>query len=220
MIEQDYFMRMISMLTQMLAKIILHRDLKEFPQALLEIENTGKTLLGIDRTLIRQLSGTQLMQLFGSDLTVALPKSYVLAIILKEEADTRGLMGESEESAELYRKSLSLLLKTLLKSGEPIEERHATLIEEVLGCVDESGMTAELLEDVFRYHEYSGRYGKAEDTLYDILDLDPAFVVEGLGFYQRLLLKSDAELEAGGLPRDEVSQGIAAIERRRNVGSH
>src|SRR5512135_2013770 len=102
MIEQDYFMRMISMLTQMLAKIILHKDLKEFPQALLEIDNTGKTLLGIDRTLIRQLSGPQLMQLFGSDLTVALPKSYVLAIILKEEADTRGLMGESEESAELY----------------------------------------------------------------------------------------------------------------------
>jgi len=201
------------MLTQMLAKIILHRDLKEFPQALLQIDNTGKTLLGIDRLMIHQLSAQQLMQLFGADLTIALPKSYVLAILLKEEAKTRALMGEAEEADALYEKSLYLLVDTYMKSGEPIEPRHTQLAAEVLEKLPGRALPADLLSRLFRYHEMLGRFDKAEDALYELVSIDPQFGNEGLEFYRRLLKKSDEELDAGGLPRDEVVQGMSDLEK-------
>ena len=74
MIEQDYFMRMMSVLAALLARILFYKQKRDFPRALLEIENTGKTLLGVDRMLIGQLSASQLMGLFGADLTAAVPK--------------------------------------------------------------------------------------------------------------------------------------------------
>ena len=92
MIERDYIMRMINMMIAMLVRMIGYKNKKEYPEALLDIQATGKTLLGIDRNLVDQFSVPQLMQLFGSDLSVAVPKSYVLGVLLKEEAEIRELM--------------------------------------------------------------------------------------------------------------------------------
>jgi hypothetical protein len=214
MIEQDYVMRLISMLTTMLARILFFKQKKEFPQALLEIQNTGKTLVGIDRSLIIALSAPQLMDLFGSDVTVALPKSYVLGILLKEEADIRLLVGEQDESDQLYLKSLYLLIDTLLKAGEPMEPRHTQLADDLLHILNGCALPEELLKKILHYQEYRGRYDRAEDTLYDILALNPDFVQEGLQFYRRLLVKSDDDLEAGKFPRNEVREGIAELERK------
>ncbi len=215
MIEQDYFMRMITMLTAALVRIFRLRKEKEYPQAILEIESTGKTLLGVDRMLIRQLSPSQLMMMFGSDMTVALPKSYVLAVLLKEEADVRTAMGDMEEADSLLPKSLSLLIDTLLKAGEPVEPRHTQLADEILAALHDRLSDPELEEKIFRYHEFMGRYDEAENTLFDLVATSPDYVGEGMQFYRRLIAKTDQELEDGGLPRGEVLEGIADLERKR-----
>ena len=94
MIEQDYFMRMVSMLARMLARIIFLKNQKDFPHALLEIQTTGRTLLGIDHSIIHQFSPAQLMVLLGTDPSLAIPKAYILGLLLKEEAEIRSMMGE------------------------------------------------------------------------------------------------------------------------------
>ena len=132
MIERDYIMRMINMVIAMLVRMIGYKNKKEYPEALLDIQATGKTLLGIDRTLVDQFSVPQLMQLFGSDLSVAVPKSYVLGVLLKEEAEIRELMSDIRAVEDLYRKSLSLLIETYLSFGEPVEPRHLELTDAIL----------------------------------------------------------------------------------------
>jgi len=212
MIEQDYIMRMINMMVAMLARLIRHKNKKEFPQALLEIETTGRTLLGIDRDFIRSLSPAQLMELFGSDLSVALPKLYILALLLKEEADVRALMGE--ETDPLRVKSLCLLIDTLLKGGEPVESRHTQIIEELIGTFHNRALPADTLNRLIQYYEHTGRFDRAENVLYDLLEADPDYAGEGVLFYRRLLQRSDAELEAGRLPRNEVADGLAWLQER------
>jgi CheY-like chemotaxis protein len=71
--------------------------------------------------------------------------------------------------------------------------------------------------DLCRLQEAVGRYADAEDSLFEVIDGDPddgAAVDQGIAFYQRLLAKEDADLEAGGLPRDEVRAALAELLRR------
>jgi hypothetical protein len=211
MIERDYLMRMINMMVIMLTRILGFKNNKEYPQALLEIQTTGKTLLGIDGKLVDQFSVLQLMQLFGSDLSVAVPKSYVLGILLKEEAEIRELMSEDTRSIELYSKALGLLIETYLRFDEPVEPRHPAIADEVLKKLHGQPLPMDLLERVFRYEEIRGRFAQAENVLHDILESEPSFVEEGIHFYERLLKKSDEQLAAGNLPRDEVLEGLAGL---------
>lgn len=211
MIERDYFMRMISILTQMIARILFLKNKMEFPKALQDIKTTSKTLLGVDGDLMRHLSPDQIMQLFGSDLTVAVPKSYVAAVLFKEEAEVRALMGEEEEPARLYLRSLTLLVDVYEWAKEPIEHDHPKIIEEVLAKLHDFVLPVDLLEKLFRYRERIGQYDKAEDLLYDILDMKPEFRTEGIRFYERLLEKKDEHLAEGGLPRDEVVEGLEKL---------
>ena len=157
MIERDYFMRMINILTQMIARMLFLKNKMEFPKALLDIQTTGKTLLGVDGELMRRLSPAQIMQLFGSDLTVAVPKSYVAAILFKEEAEIRTLMGEEDEPARLYLRSLTLLLDVYEWAKEPIVPDHPKMIEEVIEKLHGFILPADLLEKLFRYREQAGQ---------------------------------------------------------------
>jgi hypothetical protein len=215
MIERDYIMRMITMLVAMVGRILAFKNSRDFPQALLEIQTTGKALLGIDRKLVDQFSVPQLMQLFGSDLSVAVPKSYVLGVLLKEEAEVRELMHENARSVELYSKSLALFMETYLRSGEPVEPRHLAFADEVLEKLRGQTLPVDLLEGIFRYEEAMGRFARAEDALFAVLETTPAFVEEGILFYERLLKHSDDQLAEGNLPRAEVLEGMRELSTRR-----
>ncbi len=214
MIEQDYFMRMVSMLARMLARIIFLKNQKDFPHALLEIQATGKTLLGIDPTLIRQFNPAQLRVLLGTDPSLAIPKAYILGLLLKEEAAIRSMMGEESEAGLLNLKSLELLIDAWLQEGKGLSPEHAHHVDALLAELAGSALPAELLEKVMSYHEGTGRFDKAEDVLFEILAASPDFALEGLQFYRRLLMKSDGDLLAGNLPREEVLQGIAELKIR------
>lgn len=213
MIERDYFMRMINVLTAMIARVLFLKNTKEFPKALFDIQTTGKTLLGIDGDFARQLSPSQIMMLFGSDLTVAVPKSYVAAVLFKQEADVRALMGEQEASVQLYIRSLILLLDVFEWNKGLIEPNHPAIIDELIHILKDYVLPVELLEKQMRFHESLGQYDKAENVLYEILEVKPEFRAEGLLFYERLLARTDDQLQQGGLPRDEIVEGIAQLRK-------
>jgi hypothetical protein len=214
MIERDYIMRMINMMVAMLVRMLGYKNSKEYPKALLDIQTTGKTLLGIDRVLVDQFSIPQLMQLFGSDPTVVIPKAYVLGVLLKEEAEIRELMGDPSGAGHVYGRSLGLLIETYLSGGEPVEPRHLEFADAVLEKLTKRTLPQEVLERIFRYEEARGRYAKAEDALYGLLDTHPEYAADGIRFYERLLQKQDATLADGGLPRDEVLEGLDSLTRR------
>jgi hypothetical protein len=212
MIERDYIMRMINMLVAAIVRVLALKDKKEYPQALQELQSTGKALLGIDRTLVDQFSVDQLMQLFGADLSVAVPKSYVLGVLLKEEAEIYALMSDDARAGALFLKSLDLLIETYLRFDEPVESRHLEHIDGLLENLGLASIPAGLLKKIFRYQEALHRFAKAENALYAVLDSEPAFAQEGIQFYRRLLKKTDEELAAGNLPRDEVLEGLSELK--------
>lgn len=98
-----------------------------------------------------------------------------------------------------------------------------------LACLPASAWpgAADLLYDLYRQSELNesegillfegmegiGRYAYAEDILFDFVEANPEARARGLAFYDRLLALGDKALSEGGLPREEVLEGKAALER-------
>lgn len=93
-------------------------------------------------------------------------------------------------------------------------------IDKLLNLVDtESSMCVELNEKIFQYYRITGRYSKAEDLLYSMIDKSSyidkkRLIEEGNMFYKNILSKTDEELENGNLPRNEVLDGMNELNRK------
>jgi Family of unknown function (DUF6483) len=218
MIETDYIMRLVGQLTALLARLMFLKKAKEFPQALVEINTTEKSLLGVDRDLLRTLSHSQVMTLFGTDENLALPKAYVLGALLKEEADILSREGMPEESAALALKSLDLLTDSYLKSGNTLDPAHEKHLWEALRLLDGRELPVPSRERLFACAEALRRFDMAENLLFELASADRRFYESGMLFYQRLLARSDDDLTGGRLPRQEVEEGMREFERRFKKG--
>ncbi|MFL5697429.1 MAG: DUF6483 family protein, partial [Ktedonobacteraceae bacterium] len=77
---------------------------------------------------------------------------------------------------------------------------------------------------IFRYFEKMGSYARAEDVLFEMVEgeekekepADNEVIEQGIAFYNRLLKKSDTDLKAGNLSREEVEEGLAQLESKRD----
>ena len=218
MIERDYLMRMIDLLVKALAQILLHKKTYDYPMALKEIDSSCKSLLGMNREFIRNFSDVQLIELFERDIEASGVKCYVLGMLLNQEAEILQLQGNQSEGLALSTKSLSLLLSSFLNSGAPVESDHTALIEETMGRLGGCELPPHIKEKIFVYEEFAGRFDKAEDLLYELLESDVRYIVIGRQFYQRLLGKSDADLLSGNLPREEVQDGLLRLDTIESHG--
>lgn len=76
--------------------------------------------------------------------------------------------------------------------------------------------------NLISYNEELGEFADAEDGLWKAVEVagnDPQILRRGLEFYEKLRKQSDARLEAGNLPREEVDEGYAEIlERIESIG--
>ncbi len=67
---------------------------------------------------------------------------------------------------------------------------------------------------VLKFYGRIGKYGKAEDVLYELLEekqYSSEIVAMGIDFYKNLLSRSDEELSNGNLPRDEVEEALSHL---------
>lgn len=214
MIERDHIMRMISLLAQSLARVLLHKKAYEYPQAKREIDSAYKSLFGVSSEFVHQFSDTQVIELFGKDIETAGVKHYILGVLLKEEAEILQAEEKEQESLLWYGKSLSLLLAAYNDLGTPIEPEHPAKIEEVVRQLRGVEIPTHVKEKLFAFYDFLGKYDKAENVLFELVESDVQYVVCGLSFYERLLKKPEADLREGGLPRKEVSEGLESLKEK------
>jgi len=213
MIERDYIMRMIAQLTQFLIKIFFYKNKKDYPQAIEEINRAGRQILGVDRIFLHSLPPQQLVEFFGKDKAIDLPKCYVAGMMMKEEADILALQHHDEEATRLRLTALYLLVEIALEYHLSEFENLQPSLDEIINNFHGIELPADLSKKLFQYFEKIKRFDKAEDILYKILENDRAFKKEGVAFYQRLSKLSNQELINSGLPMEEIRDGLAELQR-------
>lgn len=215
MYQRDYLMRQIEQAARALGAIMKKAMGGDPDQALVMFDQAYQPLLGVSQRVVSTLTDEQLISLLTSGSMPDLRRVASVLEVVKSEADVHTQAGNQQAAATRYRRALSLAGYLASRSNEVLD---AGLAGDVVERTGGMALSASQRLDLARVLESLGRYADAEDALFEAIeDLpeDAGLVDAGIVFYQRLLALKDADLETGGLPRDEVKSGLAELLRRQ-----
>jgi tetratricopeptide (TPR) repeat protein len=217
MIRNDYYMRLVEQFTQALAISTGFKQAKDYPKALSVIQNTLQQIFGVDPKFIDTIHEEDLLILLRSGNTVDPDRAVMIAALEKSAGEIYEAQGQEEKAYYAYLKSLALYLEVLLSDGDTVLKEYIPELDTLLDKFTDFDLSTSTKFRLWRYYEKTGKYASAEDALYELLgdeESGPEIVREGVDFYRRLLAKSDPELMAGRLPREEVEEGLAKLEQQ------
>jgi hypothetical protein len=213
--QRDYLMRQIEQAARVLAAIMKKALGGEPDEALVMFDQAYQPLLGVSSRVVSTLSDDQLISLLTSGSAPDLRRVASVLDVVKGEADVLRLTGDDRAATSRYRRALSLAAHLAGRSSDQLDPKLAgELVERTAGMV----LSGEQRLGLARVLESLGRYGDAEDAVFEAVDDLPdetGLVDAGIAFYQRLLALADDDLEGGGLPRDEVKCSLAELLGRQ-----
>lgn len=219
MIRRDYIMRMIEEFMQALSRLRSLKQGQRWAEAGEELDAEFKKLVGDGAAAVARLSETELLARLMQDGPTHLvrDKTLMLTTLLTEAGDVAAAENREAESRECYLKALHLLLDVLSRDEVFESPAFVPKVEMLVGALRSTPLPVRTHARLMQHYERTGEFAKAEDALFAMLDAEPdngAIVEFGLAFYQRLLTQSDATLDAGGLPRAEVEEGLKQLQAR------
>lgn len=229
MLQRDYLMKMVEMLTAVMAKVIFNKEQKKYDEALTEIENAGKNIIGLDIGMVKILKiddFTGLMKtsdVFAGRCLISAELLLEYAKILEEKGTDTDLKNDFyNKSFRLYTEAL--LTKEILEPTEYIEKA-----ESILPILSNSGYFNIQYDyysnnlTLFEFYNLSGNYSKAEDILFNILESGSELSSEddeenkrklrkrAVAFYNDLLSMDEEKLASGNFSKDEAEDGLQEI---------
>ncbi len=217
MVNKDYILRMAEKFGRALAIILHLREYNKHEEALIYADDLLLQMTGLTSSFINSVSDEMLIQAISPLGMLNVDKCLWIAVLLKAEGEIYQEMENSNESYYRYLKSLGLYLLALSRDATMQDTTLYDDIEELLNKLEDYELPLSMKEKLFPYYEQIGKYDKAEDILFDLIEADTArnaFFERGRAFYKRLRAKNDADLLLGNLSRDEVEEGLAQLEAR------
>jgi len=207
MFRRDYIVRMIEDMTQMVAKVFTLKQERKTTEALWEIDELLNRHFRLNSRLLNSLSVEDIIELFRIGGGLEVDKLQGVARMLQEEASI--YIEKNEDYAALSRlmKALHLYLYAHFHGADSKLLQIKQEIDTVISAVSAYRLPAKTEHLLLPYLESAGRYGKAEDCLYRLMDQGEDVADEGCELYQRLLRINPDVLALGNLPLEEVVQG-------------
>lgn len=215
MVNKDYILRLAERFGRELAILFHLRQRNQHEEALINIDELFLQSVGLTTHFINSASEEMLLKMISPLGTLNLEKCLWIAVLLKEEGDIYAEMGKPDEGYYRHIKSLFFFLEAALHEKQSKDLNVPASIDDLLLKLEEFELPIHLKSKLFRYFELTGSYSKAEDMLLELVERhEPAaqqVLTPGKEFYVRLLKKSDADLQMGGLSRQEVEEGLKRL---------
>lgn len=222
MINKDYILRMAERFGRYLAIILRLRKYNKHEEALLYIDELLLQTTGLTTGFINSASEEMLLNLISPLGVLNVEKCLWMALLLQQEGDIYEELEKSNESYYRYLKALHLLLEVQPGHSDVKDFDINMAIEDILNKLAEYELPLKTKSKIFSYFEKMGSYARAEDVFFEMVEGEekaPAgneIIEQGIAFYNRLLKKSDADLLAGNLSKEEVEEGLVQLESMRN----
>jgi hypothetical protein len=214
MFEKDYIMRSIQHFGGFLTRVLASVSKGNTEEAKTDLQVGAERYFGLRLDLILGMDNDSLLNMLGQQGNLDIEKLYVATQLVRCEANIRAAEN-SDTAFDLYCRSLGLLLSGFSEMDDSFEGAASLAIDHILDALTGQELPIELSRGLVHYHEYHGRYDTAENHLFGLFDRENGLAPDfGESFYARLIEKPDSDLEGGGLPRDEVSEGLAELRRR------
>src|SRR5438552_1035893 len=218
MINKDYILRLAERIGRYLAIILGLRKANRSEEALIYIDDLFLQAVGMTSSFINSVTEETLLHMLSPLGELDINKCLWVAALLKAEGEIYEDQDNGKESYYRYLKSLRLFLEVQLHERTLSTSNFYVETEDLLQKLKEYELPDTIQGKLISYYELTGRYAKAEDTLFELLETDHAnrgIIQQGIAFYQRLQIKSDFDLTAGNLSRDEVEEGLAELRRKK-----
>jgi len=216
MIEKDYIMRLIQQLVAFLSKILFNKSIKQYEQAFLHIDEALQHLLGLSLDDALTMDRSELeRRLQGSEGEFA-EKCYVLAELLREDGEVAELSGRPVFMVlQSFERALSLYLTAARSDTRFNDTEQQQKIHRLAGRLNEDAhFNADSSEVFFDYYFWNSEYARAENVLFRLLqEGHKELLVKGRAFYTELAETAPQQLQAGGLSREEVDEGLMSLQR-------
>lgn len=214
MFRKDYLLQMVEDMVEMVGKVFGLKQQKKYAEALWEIDDLLSKNFRLNSKLLNSLSTEDIIDMCRLGSVIEADKLQSIARLLEEEGGIYLDMGQTDEGLTRLMKSLHLYLFADLHGADHSMLKLPERVAELKGQTRSYRLPAKTDKLLFGYEEEQGRYAEAENALYRLLDQHEITEEEGLAFYQRMMARSDEELEAGGLPRAEVQEGAEELQRK------
>ena len=138
-----------------------------------------------------------------------------IADVLVEEGDAYEAQNMKDKSFKRYDKALLILMELCRRETTTFTMANHSRIEDIFSRIVIFDLPLSTKLRLFHYLEDQKKFATAEDVLFNMIEesgRDLGIRQEGIMFFERLLSRSDAELEKGNLPREEVEEGLIRIK--------
>ncbi len=133
MISKDFLMRQIEILTEVIAKVLLKKDINVKDEIKQEIASGCKSLIGLDYDFINKMPVQQLIGFYSITGKLDVVKTFVTAKLFNLASDSE----EIDEKINLKEKSFYLYNAILANTKEDEYIELKIEIEEELDKIDE-----------------------------------------------------------------------------------
>lgn len=216
MFRRDYLLRMVEEMTSMIGKVFELKQKKKHIEALWELDEWLKRQFRLNSQLLNSLSTEDIIDFFRQGSGIEVDQVQQVARILEEEGEIYQDQGHTDEGLIRYMKALHLYLYCMLNGANPDILQAPVRIQQLYVKVKGYELPDKTERLSALYYEEIGQYAEAENSWYRLVDRDPEeqYKEEARIFYQRLLKLEDGKLKQGGLPRQEVEEGLHHLQRK------
>lgn len=214
MLQRDYILRMIEEMGLFLQRLMGYKTAQQVEQALVLIDTAGRTLIGLDMRAIRILSAGEIIHLVGPPGKLNAGKYFVIASLLKEDARFRDLAGETGLATKHRLKAMVLFLEAYQIIPELFSKENQSDLFNLHQQLSARELPPDSRLRLAHFMEKNGHFDIAENLLFYLREDGDPEADKILGdFYHRLLSLPDEALTAGNLPRSEILEDLARLDR-------
>ncbi|MCL9662440.1 DUF6483 family protein [Paenibacillus hunanensis] len=213
MFRKDYLMGMIEDMTSMIAKAFGLKEQKKYTEALWELDDLMRKNFRLNSELVNRMPTNEIIEMFRVGSTVEVDQLQGLARMLRAESDIYEASEKPEDAVVRRIKALHLFLYSAVNGADRSLLNYPEHVDELLDQLEEYVLPAAVEKLMVEYEEQEGYYDNAADALQRLNELDATEgMATGAAFYDRLHLKTDEQLEAGGITRANVEEGRSRFQ--------
>lgn len=214
MSNSDYILRIIEQISIVIGRIFGLQQEDRLEESQEVLNDALANFFGLNTKLADVLEYPDMITFVSGNEGLNEGKCIALAELLKIKAEMYESQGYHANANNLFIKSINLYIEALLIDNDLCSGQNISKIDGIIKKTEAYQIPEESKQLLFQYYELTRRYDKAEDTLYDMLELkqyESNIINSGIAFYQRMMAKSEIELSKGSLPINEVLEGYEEL---------
>jgi hypothetical protein len=218
MAQRDYILRLFEEASRAIAQILSLRQMKNYQAAHDLIDEQIRQTLGMSGNFLLALADEALLSLLTTLGTLNAEKSWLVALLLKVEGDLYAEELDENRSYHCRLKACNLFLEVLYGQKPQRDVAEVTELDELWHWLSDYELPLRTRQIFFWYLERTGRYDRAEQMLFEILEDDTEEYTarvetreQGEAFYARLLRKSDVALQVGNFSSTRIREGLMRL---------